>query len=305
MNKPAELVAVDPGANAPIVFVGGTGRTGTHIASLVLGRSKAYRRVPVECRFHVDPDGFPALLDGRVSKEAFMRRMRGYWWKGFQTNRWRGMYRFLERNRYEFALRRFDSGFEVDAERACRQLFLDLLTPDEPGVGIIEQSCGVIGEGPVLARLFPEAKFVHVVRDGRDASASRVSQGYRWLVAPRTRYQGLTWWEQRMRFCGRGAAGLPEDSIHVIELESFFGAESVAHVRDLVGFLGDDANLRRVLKAARNEMNAERAHVERWRHGIGSRKQAEIERRYTGILERLVADEVNGADLLLAKLRQL
>ena len=49
---------------------------------------------------------------------------------------------------------------------------------------------------------FPEgARFVHVVRDGRDASASRVAQA-RWLVYPRTRRQGIEWWEQRMRRAG-------------------------------------------------------------------------------------------------------
>ena len=42
---------------------------------------------------------------------------------------------------------------------------------------------------PTLVRLFPEAKFIHVVRDGRDASASRVAQT-KGFVYPRTRRSG-------------------------------------------------------------------------------------------------------------------
>src|SRR5690606_39515545 len=43
-------------------------------------------------------------------------------------------------------------------------------------MAIVEQSCDTIAQAPTLVRLFPEARFVHVVRDGRDASASRVGQ---------------------------------------------------------------------------------------------------------------------------------
>ena len=40
---------------APIVFVGGTGRSGTHVIADLLGRHGHLRSIPVECRFHVEP----------------------------------------------------------------------------------------------------------------------------------------------------------------------------------------------------------------------------------------------------------
>src|SRR5690606_16842912 len=80
-----------PDQIARIVFVGGTGRSGTHVIARLLGKHVHYRAIPVECRFHTDPDGFPGLLAGEVSKARFLRRMRGFWWRGFQTNRLRGM----------------------------------------------------------------------------------------------------------------------------------------------------------------------------------------------------------------------
>ena len=103
--------------------------------------------------------------------------------------------------------------FDDDPEGACRQLFYDLLwfrtgEADPAGagpLGLVEQSTDTIAAAPTLARLFPEAKFIHVVRDGRDASASRVAQT-RGLIHPRTRRQGLEWWEERIRRIDAGEA---------------------------------------------------------------------------------------------------
>ena len=99
----------------PVLFVGGTGRSGTHIASRLLGKSPHLALIRVECRFHTDDEGFPGLLAGDVSKASFVRRMRGFWWKGFQTNRVRGLHRFVPRDRLDAALSEFDAGFDADA----------------------------------------------------------------------------------------------------------------------------------------------------------------------------------------------
>ena len=199
---------------APILFVGGTGRSGTHVVAKLAARNSNYRLVPVESRFHTDVEGFPGLLAGDVSKRAFLKRMQGFWWRGFQTDRLRGLHRFVPRERFDEALAAFDGRFDEDREDACRRLFLDLLWPvttegrSGEASGIVEQSCDVVAQAPTLVRLFPEARFVHVARDGRDASASRVSQR-RWLVYPRTRKQGLEWWERRIRADRRGLEGDP------------------------------------------------------------------------------------------------
>ena len=113
----------------PIVFVGGTGRSGTHIVSQFLGRNHKLTSIPVECRFHVDDDGFPGLLDGRVGKTRFLRKLRGFWWKGRQTGRTRGMFRFVEPEDFERGVARFEDEFDDDPQTACRNLFLDLLWP--------------------------------------------------------------------------------------------------------------------------------------------------------------------------------
>src|SRR2546423_15723282 len=79
----AQLVGHPPA----IVFVGGTGRSGTHVLAKLLSKHPRLSLIPVEVRFHVEDQGFPGLLAGTTSKEDFVRRLRGFWWKGFQTRR--------------------------------------------------------------------------------------------------------------------------------------------------------------------------------------------------------------------------
>ena len=199
----AEASELDDGAEASsgrslagaatYVFVGGTGRSGTHVLARLVSRHPYFALIPVEVRFHVEERGFPGLLAGRVSRDDFVSRLRGFWWKGFQTGRMRGMFRFVGENRFEQAIAAFEAAFENDPEAACRQLFRDLLwfrVARANASGLVEQSTDTVAQAATLVRLFEGSKFIHVVRDGRDASASRVSQT-RGVISPRTRRQGL------------------------------------------------------------------------------------------------------------------
>lgn len=288
---------------APILFVGGTGRSGTHVVAKLAARNSNYRLVPIETRFHVDDEGFPGLLAGTVAKRAFIKRMRGFWWKGFLTDRMRGLYSFVPRERFDAALEEFDQRFDSEPDAACRKLFYDLLWPvtTERGSGearaIVEQSCDVIAQGPVLARLFPEAKFVHVVRDGRDASASRVSQ-QRWLVYPRTRRQGLEWWEGRIRAIDAGARGIPDGRLLELGLDDLLvRGDRRDNVERLARFAGVGPGMR-MRRFLRKRMNPDSANRERWRRGVSAAEQERIEAQYLRILEGLEADGVSCAPIL-------
>ncbi len=294
-----------PVSNAPpLVFVGGTGRSGTHVLARLLARHHRLFMVPVEVRFHVEERGFPGLLDGSVSKRDFVQRMRGFWWRGFQTGRMRGMFRFVPRERLDGALDAFEAAFDDDPEGACRQLFYDLLwfrtgeaDPAAAGpLGLVEQSTDTIAAGPTLARLFPEAKFIHVVRDGRDASASRVAQT-RGLIHPRTRRQGLEWWEERIRRIDTGEAAIAPDRLLTVSLDELLLVPTRPALRPLCQFL--DVYLQQRMRAYfQREMSAERANTERWRHGLSGRRAAELERAYEEVVAALEADRIRCAPLV-------
>jgi hypothetical protein len=289
-----------PRAVPRIVFVGGTGRSGTHIVAQLLGRSHNLSMIPVEVRFHTDADGFPGLLAGEVSVERFVRRLKGFWWKGFQTRRMRGMFRLLDREQFDAAVAKFESRFGDDPRAACRLLFFDLLwsrTGDEFTVrGVVEQSCDTVAQAPTLAGLFPEARFVHVVRDGRDASASRVSQTHG-LVRPRTRADGIRWWEERISRVEAGALAIPAERLLTVSLDELLLADSGKAVKPLLNFCGTRA-IRSVRHFYSRRMSRDQAHSERWREGISARRAARLEELYEGALGRLEASGARSAPLL-------
>lgn len=282
----------------PIVFIGGTGRSGTHVLAKLLSRHPRFALVPVEVRFHVEERGFPGLLAGRVSKQEFVRRLRGFWWRGFQNLRRRGMFKFVDRERFERAVAAFEGRFDSEPEAACRQLFHDLLwfrVTDAGAWSLVEQSCDTISQAPTLVRLFPEAKFIHVVRDGRDASASRVAQTHG-LIRPRTRRQGLEWWEARIRAIDAGARAIPPERLLTVSLDELLLLNR-GGLRPLCRFL--DVYVRRQMwRFFRVRMSAERANAQRWRRRVSDRRAGEIERLYEQTLDRLEADGVRCAPLL-------
>ena len=65
---------------ADLVFVGGTGRSGTTVLSHLLGRHSRFRAVPIECRFHCNPKGLADVVGGRATVDEFLRKLRTYWW---------------------------------------------------------------------------------------------------------------------------------------------------------------------------------------------------------------------------------
>jgi hypothetical protein len=287
---------------ATLVFVGGTGRSGTHVLSQLISRHHRYGLVPVEVRFHTDPDGFPGLLAGEVTPEQFVKRLRGFWWKGFQTRRFRGMYRFVDRDRFDTAVARFEDEHGDDLEAACRNLFYDLLWFRTEGMGgedrgLVEQSTDNIAAAPTLARLFPEARFIHVVRDGRDASASRVSQT-KGLVRPRTRVAGIEWWEERIRAIEAGADEIPEGKLLTVGLDELVRMQRArAALRPLFRYLGTTMT-KRTRRFFSKRMTTEEANKERWREGISASKANRIESLYVEALGRLEADGMRCAPLL-------
>ena len=120
----------------------------------------------------------------------------------------RGLHKVVPRERFDAAVAEFEATAPADLDAACRNLFLDLLWPlaaEEGKPGLIEMSCFTIAESPTLLRLFPEAKLIHTVRDGRDAGSSKVSKRQK-RSHPRDGAEGLRWWEGRLRKIEAGVA---------------------------------------------------------------------------------------------------
>jgi len=297
-----DLAAERP-ADPDLLFVGGTGRSGTHVVSQLLGHHSHYARVPIEARFHVNPQGFPDLLAGQVTVDQFLRKMRRFWWRRIRAGevapvlarriafgrKVRGLHKIVAKERFEAALGEFEGtarGGEL--ELACRDLFLDLLWPiaaEEGKPGLIEMSCFTIAESPTLVRLFPDAKLIHTVRDGRDAGSSKVSKRQK-RSHPRDGSEGIRWWEGRLRKIEAGVRELPEGRLLTISLDELVDGDREEVYGRILDYLGieDEPAMRLFFE---EEMSASAAHKERWREGLSSEQQDNLVSEYERTLERL------------------
>lgn len=298
----SEPIPLERPSDPQLLFIGGTGRSGTHVFSQLLGSHSRYARVPIEARFHVNPQGFPDLLAGKASPEQFVRKLRRFWWKRIRAGevapvlarriafgrKVRGLHKVVERDRFDAAVAEFECAQSEDLELACRNLFLDLLWPiavAEGKPGLIEMSCFTVAESPTLVRLFPEAKILHTVRDGRDAGSSKVSKRQK-RSHPRDGSEGLRWWEGRLRKIEAGVRELPPGKLHTVSLDEIVAGDREAVYESLLEFLelGDEPAMRQFFD---QEMSASNAHKERWREGLSTDAQSALAREYERTLERL------------------
>lgn len=302
---------------AELVFVGGTGRSGTHILSYLLDRHSRFHGVPIECRFHCNPKGLADVVRGRAEPEDFLRKLRGYWWhrvrvgdRAYVRARWRavgrgevrGLHTVIAPERFEEAVGRFEATHGEDLLGASRTLFYDLLAPGAAEAGkpvLVEMSCFTIAAADGLAEIFPEARFVHSVRDGRDSGSSKVALR-RKAHHPTDVGSGIEFWADRLRQAERGVRGLsPTDRerLHVVSLDELVHSDREAAYAGLCAFLGvgDEPAMREFFEA---EMSAGAAHRERWREGLSEAEQAEVVRRYEATLERLEVEGYHCAGVL-------
>jgi hypothetical protein len=303
---------------AELVFIGGTGRSGTHVLSYLLDRHSRFHSVPIECRFHCNPKGLADLVTGRTTPGLFLEKLRGYWWhrvrvgdRAYVKARWRavgrggrvrGLHTIIDAESFEAAVARFEADHGEDLVAASRRLFFDLLAPLAARAGkpvLVEMSCFTIAAAPGLARIFPEARFVHTVRDGRDSGSSKASlrQKSHHPVDART---GIDFWADRLAQAEAGVRGLDpsqRERIHVSSLDDLVWGDRDGAYGALLDFLGieDEPPMREFFDA---EMNADAAHRDRWREGVTEVQQAEVVAHYEATLERLEGEDYHCAPAL-------
>ena len=309
----SEPVVLERPTDPQLLFIGGTGRSGTHVFSQLLANHSRDARVPIEARFHVNPQGFPDLLSGQVMPDQFLRKLKRFWWRRIRAGevapvvarriafgrKVRGLHKVVERDRFDAAVAEFERTAPADLDLASRNLFLDLLWPiaaAEGKPGLIEMSCFTIAESPTLIRLFPEAKLIHTVRDGRDAGSSKVSKRQK-RSHPRDGSEGIRWWEGRLRKIEAGVRELPSGRLLTISLDELVDGDREDVYEQILGYLGieDEPAMREFFDT---EMSASAAHKERWREGLDEAQQAALVREYEKTLDRLERENFHCASQL-------
>lgn len=147
-----------------------------------------------------------------------------------------------------------------------------------------DKTPGYVSHLRVVAATFPDAVFVHVLRDGREVAASLAE----WHWGPPTAVSGAWWWARKVRAGRRSSGALGEDRYHELRLEDLV-ADPEGRLRALCRFLGEEYDpvmLDYPSRAGSSSLRpAQEQHLARpptaalrdWRAGLGPGEQHAVE----------------------------
>jgi Sulfotransferase family len=274
------------------IFVGGVGRSGTHVMGRLIDAGPRYHWIPTEVRFHAWRGGLPDLVAGDTSMDAFLEKMRSRWYvRG--ANRRNGLKRVATPAELEAALAEFTPAFEADRIAASRRLVRRLLDPAAERAGKeawVEITGPVIEFAPFLLGLFPQAKFINMVRDGRAVVAGTLKK----VDLTDDPMQALAKWEEMVSAAGAALRALPEGRAITFHLDDLTAHDRERTFARLVDFLeiSDPAPMWEYFD---REISAERAHVGAWRQRMAPADARKVDRRYRRALRKLQREGVDWA----------
>lgn len=266
------------------VFVGGSARSGTHALGRLVGAHPRYHLIGTEARFHSFKEGLPDLLSGRVEMERFCELMRGHWWRrGFRSSQ--GLCRVASEEQREAALERFQRDFADDPWEAARTLVRAILDPAAARAGKtawVEVTGWNVQSAPTLVRLFPNARFVNMVRDGRAVVAGHLKK----KSLTDDPDEALLHWRRRIRAADAALRALPPGRGLVVHLDDLAARDRDRTFARVVEFLevDDPEPMRRYFDA---EISAEAAHLGRWRERMPPPEARRVDRRYRKLVREL------------------
>jgi hypothetical protein len=271
------------------IFIGGFGRSGTHAVGPLVGAHPRYHLVETEARFHAVQGGLPDLLAGETTMESFLDGCRNAWWqRGFM--RPQGLHRLVDRDELEAALSAFERAFPGDPWEAGRELMERLIGAAAKRAGKpswVELTGRSVIYAPTLLRLFPDARFINMVRDGRAVAGGHVKK----IDMTDDPIEALHKWERMVRASHRGIRAVPEEAVLVIHLDDLVSRDREATFRRVVDFLqiDDDAPMRDWFD---RKISADRAHVGQWRERMPPPEARRVDRRYRKMIRDLHRDGV-------------
>jgi len=245
------------------VFIGGTGRSGTTLLTRILDLHPAIAAIKWESHFMVDKDGLPGIIDhGKQALPAFMEQMKGPWWNrkihNLNSKPYRaGLADDISESVFLKALETFEKAIlnsenRDDRLEISRNFINTIITGFLAGKKKVRwaektpQNSIMVDS---LLELFPEAKFINVIRDGRDVVVSMVGRQI-WPIPDNTRITKVRkkrrvtvknasiYWREYLSFALNLVSTYPEHCLNV-RFESLL-QEPQKELARIAAFLGEE-----------------------------------------------------------------
>ena len=278
----------EPGLAGPI-FVGGTGRSGASIVGHMIGRHPDIVALPSGLRFHTAGGGFRRVVSGRETPAQFTTDVAEteYSLTG-AAGRATALARLATKTQLQHATQRLEELADHDVAAALRVFMHTLVDPFALGHGgrtWVDTTPQNIAAADGLLDVFPTAKMIHTVRDGRDVAASMVTMAW----APDAFDDALDLWATRLRAAHHGSRAADPDRLLVVRLEELIHLERDREFDRIVALLGihDHEPLRRYFDTT---MDSRRGHVGRWRTEVDASQTTTIDTRYRKLYDELASE---------------
>jgi hypothetical protein len=206
------------------LFTGGSGRSGTTIIlNLLKDHPQVHSSLPREIKYLTSRFGLIDLnfgrplsleedfksrrnnlaatvlnLTGRKKEQFFVKYLRTTWWSEMgKKGQARGLIQGITYGQLQSAIVRFQSDFKRNKLQASRVFYqqLSLAQIKKDAITYFADSTPVnMMQANYLRKLFPNAKFINMIRDGRDVALSVAKE--KW--GPNDPYKALSWWANRV-----------------------------------------------------------------------------------------------------------
>jgi hypothetical protein len=224
-------------------------------------------------------------LLGRNQMAYFTSNLFNRWWsEEGKSGKARGLVQSISLETVENAHNEFIQTFAVDRARAAREFFYTLADAQ------IKKDALYFGDStPVnmmhadqIHQLLPDARFINVLRDGRDVAVSISKE--RW--GPNDPYEGLSWWANRVHRAAVALKSVDPGSVLHFRIEDLIVNKREQSYADLLKFLAleDSQTLREYFA---EQLTAEKLHTGRWRTEVKDSKR--FNAKYKSLCESLMA----------------
>jgi hypothetical protein len=292
------------------LFVGGSGRSGTTIVVNLLNRhSKIHASLPREIKYLTSRSGLIDLvygrpigleegskgvrnnliarllpIIGRSKLHYFQKNLHGVWWsEAGKKGKARGLIQAIDEEVLISAEKNFLANFRRQPEVTARDLFRTLSAAQfkKPDIRYFADSTPVnIMQANYLHKLFPDALFINMVRDGRDVALSVANE--KW--GPRDPYTALEWWGNRVLKANLALNEVPQNQSLSIRLEDLVSRNREGSLDGIIKFLDIDSEVA-LSDFFESELTKDKLNEGLWRQKVVN--PAKFEKKYSEVLERL------------------
>jgi hypothetical protein len=297
------------------VFAGGSGRSGTTIIVNLLSRHPHFHAsLPREIKYVTERKGLIDFnfdrplneerslkelrnaiagrilpLVGKSNFDIFYSRVHGRWWSevGKKGNQ-RGLIQSITLDVVDKALKKFEESYINDPKNASRDFFFTLSAAQVSSSEVRyfgDSTPTNIINAKYIGQIFPEAKFINMIRDGRDVALSVSKE--RW--GPSTPEQALLWWEKRIEHAHNSLAQIAPERKIDFRLEDLVLHQREKSYQQLLTFL-DLENHPTMRKYFDEQMTVEKMHFGEWRNEV--RNPEKFGSEYQKILKRLARKDI-------------